>query len=175
MTFGNANQTTKNDLPAQYLVSKDLDPILLREHPPLYQRELYYHGFNNIITKQNSWHRTENNTQSLSWHIGKTCTFMHNFISLHSNLLNSWALQLPAFLLSSWAIGATKEQTGCTCTYQQKKRKGTYELLDSSMKQLLFLHGAALWLPPDCHRPSRALATCARSRKQPVLDISYNS
>jgi len=54
MTFGNANQTTKNDLPAQYLVSKDLDPILLRKHPPLYLRELYYHGFNNIITKQNS-------------------------------------------------------------------------------------------------------------------------
>ena len=54
VTFGNANQTTKNDLPAQYLVSKDLDPILLREHPPLCQKELYYHGFNNIITKQDS-------------------------------------------------------------------------------------------------------------------------
>ena len=38
MTFGNGNQTTKNDLPAQYLVSKDLDPILLREHPSLCQK-----------------------------------------------------------------------------------------------------------------------------------------
>jgi len=54
VTFGNANQTTKNDLPKQYLVSKVLDPILLREHPPLCQKELYYHGFNNIITKQDS-------------------------------------------------------------------------------------------------------------------------
>jgi len=40
VTFGNANQTTKNDLLAQYLVSKDLDPILLREHRPLCQKEL---------------------------------------------------------------------------------------------------------------------------------------
>ena len=39
VTFGNANQTTKNDLLAQYLVSKDLDPILLRKHPPLCQKK----------------------------------------------------------------------------------------------------------------------------------------
>jgi hypothetical protein len=29
--FGNANHTTKNGLPAQYLVSKDLDPKLLQD------------------------------------------------------------------------------------------------------------------------------------------------
>jgi hypothetical protein len=116
------------------------DPILLWEHPPLCQRKFYYHVFNNIITKQDSWHKTENKTQSLTWHIGKTCTFMHNFISLHFKLLNSWALQLPAFMLSSWAIDATKEQSGCTCTCEQKKEsKKTHELLDSSMPQLLLL------------------------------------
>jgi len=36
------------------LVSKYLDPILLRKRTPLCQRELYYHGFNNIITKEDS-------------------------------------------------------------------------------------------------------------------------
>jgi hypothetical protein len=31
VTFGNANHTTKNGLPAQYLVSKDVDPQLLQD------------------------------------------------------------------------------------------------------------------------------------------------
>ena len=31
VTFSNANHTTKNGLPAQYLVSKDLDPKLLQD------------------------------------------------------------------------------------------------------------------------------------------------
>ena len=121
-----------------YLVLKK-NPKISIGHPLFCQRELYYHGINNIITKQDSWHKAENNTQSLPWHIGQTYMFMHNFISLHSKLINFWALQLPAFLLSSWAIDATKERSGCTCTCQQKKKiKQTHERLDSSMLQLLF-------------------------------------
>jgi hypothetical protein len=51
VAFYNANQITKNNLHTQYLVSKDLDPILLRKHLPPCQRD---HEFNNIITKQDS-------------------------------------------------------------------------------------------------------------------------
>jgi hypothetical protein len=76
-------------------------PILLRKHPSLCERELYYHGFNNIIIRQDSWHKTENNTQSLTWHIGKACTFMHLFRSTRNFLIHDLYTYRP----SCWAHG----------------------------------------------------------------------
>ena len=87
-----------------YNLYKDLDPILQREHWPLCQRQLYYHGFNNnTIIKQDSWHKTGNNTQSLTWHIGKTCKFMHNYFFLSTP--NFSILKLCSYQPSCWAHG----------------------------------------------------------------------
>jgi hypothetical protein len=54
VTFDNANHTTKKWFTCTILSLKRFGPKITIGHPPLCKRELYYHGINNIITKQNS-------------------------------------------------------------------------------------------------------------------------
>jgi hypothetical protein len=114
------------------LVLKDLDPILLREHPPLCQIELYYLGFNDILQK-----RTLVTELSL-WHdifakYERSCTTLFRFTP------NFSIFELCSYQPSFWAHG----RSGCTCMCQQKKKKkensGAIWLELSSMLQLLFL------------------------------------
>jgi hypothetical protein len=112
----------KNGLPAQYLVLKDLDPkLLLDTH--LFAKESFIITESTISLQNKTLDTKLKTILSLDMTYWQTCTFMHNFNSHHSKLINSWALQLPAFLLSSWVINGTKERSGCTCMCQQKKKK----------------------------------------------------